>query len=96
MDSYEAARKSLAINIRTRRKALGLSQEALALEAEVNRTFVSQIERAIGNPSLHTLCRLASRLELSCSELLSPAPATISSLLTTQDHALPIEFDQSL
>jgi transcriptional regulator with XRE-family HTH domain len=72
MDSYEAARKSLAYNIRTRRKALGLSQEALALEADVNRTFVSQIERAIGNPSLHTLCRLSNRLALPCHELLLP------------------------
>jgi transcriptional regulator with XRE-family HTH domain len=72
MDSYEAARKFLAFNIRTRRKALGLSQEALALEADVNRTFVSQIERAIGNPSLHTLCRLSDRLGIDCSVLLLP------------------------
>jgi transcriptional regulator with XRE-family HTH domain len=70
MDSYEAARKSLAFNIRTRRKALGLSQEALALEADVNRTFVSQIERAIGNPSLHPLCRLSDRLGIDCHALL--------------------------
>jgi transcriptional regulator with XRE-family HTH domain len=70
MDLYEAAKKFLADNIRTKRKALGLSQEALALESDVNRTFVSQIERAIGNPSLHTLCRLAQRLDVPCYELL--------------------------
>lgn len=73
MSSYEVAQKTLAGNIRTRRKAIGLSQEALALEADVNRTFVSQIERAIGNPSLHTICRLADRLEVPCFELLIKA-----------------------
>lgn len=50
---------------------LKLSQEQLALDASVNRTFVSQIERGIGNPSLHTLCRLADRLGLPCHALLS-------------------------
>lgn len=71
MDSYASARLSLAHNIRTRRKALGLSQESLALEANINRTFVSQIERSIGNPSLQILCRLADRLGVSCDVLLA-------------------------
>lgn len=83
MDSYEVARRSLAHNIRIRRKALGLSQEALALEADVNRTFVSQIERSIGNPSLHTLCRLSRRLGMECHELLLP---------TSESPALPAVF----
>lgn len=71
MESLEATQNILAKRLRARRKALGLSQEQLALDASVNRTFVSQIERAIGNPSLHTLCRLADRLGLPCHALLS-------------------------
>ena len=60
--SYETARETLAARIRQRRAELSLTQEALALEAEIDRTFVSQIERGVGNPSLRTLCRLADRL----------------------------------
>ena len=71
MESLETTQKILARRLRARRKALGLSQEQLALDASVNRTFVSQIERGIGNPSLHTLCRLADRLGLPCHALLS-------------------------
>jgi transcriptional regulator with XRE-family HTH domain len=72
MDSFEAAKSTLATNIKRERRARGLSQEGLALDADVNRTFVSQIERGIGNPSLHTICRLADRLDLPCHALLSP------------------------
>jgi transcriptional regulator with XRE-family HTH domain len=71
MDSHEQTQKTLATRLRARRKMLKLSQEQLALDASVNRTFVSQIERGIGNPSLHTLCRLADRLGLPCHALLS-------------------------
>ncbi|MDE2420911.1 MAG: helix-turn-helix transcriptional regulator [Gammaproteobacteria bacterium] len=70
MDSYEMIRSTLATNIKRERKIRGLSQERLALNADVNRTFVSQIERKIGNPSLHTLCRIADHLNIPCHELL--------------------------
>jgi transcriptional regulator with XRE-family HTH domain len=35
----------VATNVRTARKAAGLSQEDLAFEAEVDRTYISQVER---------------------------------------------------
>ena len=56
--------KVFAENLRQRRKLLRLSQEALALLAGVDRTFVSQIERGIGNPSLQTMARLANTLDI--------------------------------
>jgi transcriptional regulator with XRE-family HTH domain len=70
MDSYDSIRNTLAINLKRERKQRKLSQEKLALNADVNRTFVSQIERRIGNPSLHTLCRLADHLDIPCHQLL--------------------------
>jgi transcriptional regulator with XRE-family HTH domain len=70
MDSYESIRNILATNIKRERKSRKLSQEKLALNADVNRTFVSQIERKIGNPSLHTLCRLADHLNIPTHQLL--------------------------
>lgn len=61
-----------AAQLKKRRKAIGLSQEALALLADVDRTFVSQIERGIGNPSLLIMTRLATALEIDLYELLQP------------------------
>ena len=55
--------------LRERRLALGLSQEALALEAGVDRTFVSQLERGIRQPTLATLWKLAAVLRVAPSEL---------------------------
>lgn len=66
---YDQVRKALAYNIRTLRKRQKLSQEALALYAEVDRTYVSQIERCIGNPSLLVLCKLAEILTVDVGEL---------------------------
>ena len=51
-------------------QGLTLSQEALALKANVDRTFVSQIERGIRQPTLTTLCKLAGALEIQPSTLI--------------------------
>ncbi|MNC82904.1 hypothetical protein D3C75_1366240 [compost metagenome] len=39
--------------------------------AEVDRTYVSQIERCTGNPSLMVLCKLANILEVTTDQLLT-------------------------
>lgn len=62
----------LARNVRSARKALDLSQEALALEAEIDRTYISGIERATRNPSLTLIAKLAERLKTTPSALLTP------------------------
>ena len=38
--------------------------------AEVDRTYVSQIERCTGNPSLLVLCKLANIFEITADQLL--------------------------
>ena len=65
-------RRVLAQNVKAARKALALSQEALALEAEIDRTYISGIERARRNPSLDLIVKLAKRLKMTPSELLTP------------------------
>jgi transcriptional regulator with XRE-family HTH domain len=70
---YERLRQTLAINTKALREARGLSQEALALEAEVDRTYVSQIERGVCNPSLRVLFQIANTLKVQVAELLHPA-----------------------
>lgn len=68
---YEQLRLQLAENIRLMRRVKNLTQEQLALMAEVDRTYVSQIERCTGNPSLMVLCKLANILEVTTDQLLT-------------------------
>ena len=72
--TLEEVRHDLAINLRKLRLAKGLAQERLALDAGVDRTVVSKIERAITNPSLEILLRLANHLDTSLSRLFEPPP----------------------
>jgi transcriptional regulator with XRE-family HTH domain len=67
MESY---RKILGRNVRTARKALGWSQEQLAFETDIDRTYISGIERGVRNPSLDMLVKLAKTLKTSPSNLL--------------------------
>lgn len=62
--SFELLRSELATQIKLARAEAGLSQEALALEAGVDRTYVSQLERGVANPSLLVLSRLADTLDV--------------------------------
>lgn len=68
-DSSQVAKKVIAANLRRYRNVVGISQEKLALDAEVDRTYVSQLERGIANPSLEVLCRLANTLGIELTDL---------------------------
>lgn len=65
-------RERLAANMRRLRAERGISQERLALEAGVDRTMLSKIERKISNPSMETLLKLANRLGVDLVVLLEP------------------------
>ncbi len=54
--------RKLGRRVRALRQEVGLSQEALADEAEVDRTYMSKIERGLANPSYTVLLRLAVAL----------------------------------
>lgn len=77
-------RKILATNIREARKLRGLSQEALADGAGIDRTYVSGIERATRNPSLNLIIKLAACLKCEPSELLKVDPYFKSAALQEQ------------
>jgi Predicted transcriptional regulators len=62
-------RKLVAINIRKHRVALGLSQEALAVDAEIDRTHISRIERGVENPTILVLERIAGALGCEIANL---------------------------
>lgn len=52
----------LGRNVREARKRRGLSQEQLALEADMKRSYVSDMERGTRNPSVKAIERLATAL----------------------------------
>ena len=63
-------RHRLAINVKKLRKERGWSQEALADEAGVDRTYVSGIERVVRNPTVTVVERVAVALKCSLGDLL--------------------------
>lgn len=67
-------RKTVAANVRSARAALGLSQEALAAEAGLHRTYIGAIERAERNLSLDNIERLALALRQPAARLLEAGP----------------------
>lgn len=75
-------RRRVARNLRRIRVGQGLSQEALAGDAGVDRTYVSGIEREEFNPSLDILCRLASVLGVDIVELFAKSASGPLSGLT--------------
>ena len=69
-------RAIFAANLRQRRLACGLSQEALAHEADIDRTYVSALERGLYSPTIDMLERLAQVLETDAYRLLLPESDT--------------------
>lgn len=55
--------------LRHLRKEAGLSQEQLALEAEVERNFVSLIERGVNQPTVRVIFKLAAALQTTPSKM---------------------------
>jgi len=66
------ATQLLSLNLRRLRIPRGWSQEDLALEADIDRTYLSKLEREVDNPTLAILEKLATALEVHISELLAP------------------------
>lgn len=67
-----ALRRIVADNVRRLRRGLEMSQEQLAAEAQLHRTYVGAIERAERNLSLDNIERLALALKVAPALLLSP------------------------
>lgn len=63
-------RHRLAGNMKKLRKERGLSQEALADEAGLDRTYISGIERVVRNPTITVVERIAAALKCKIGQLL--------------------------
>ena len=62
-------------NVRRHRQTAGLTQEALAFRANLDRTYLSDIERGIRNPSLLMMQDLATALGIDVIDLLEGSKA---------------------
>ena len=62
-------REQVGLNIRNLRNSRGLSQEQLGLAAEVDRSYISEIELAKNSASLDVLERIADALGVDPKEL---------------------------
>jgi len=63
-------RQAFAANLRRIRHAKGISQEDLAYEADVNRTYMSKLEKGVSYPGLEIIAKLANALGVEPAELL--------------------------
>jgi transcriptional regulator with XRE-family HTH domain len=63
-------RDAFAANLRRIRHSRGLSQDELAYEAKISRSYLSQIEKGVFYASLKIVGKLASALDVEPAELL--------------------------
>ena len=77
------AQALVARNLRRLRVNRGLSQEVLAVDADIDRTYVSRLERGLENPTVAVLARLATALNARIEEFFvvpsddEPLPETL-------------------
>lgn len=63
-------RRQVGLNVRRLREARGWSQEELAFECGLHRTYISGVERGVRNPTVLVLNDLAIALRVQPSRLL--------------------------
>jgi len=68
-------REVFASNLRALRAERGLSQEELAHQAGLDRTYISSLERCVYSPSIDVVAKLADVLGVRASDLLIEPPA---------------------
>ena len=70
----EAILHELGNRIRTQRKSIGLTQEALALVANVDRSYYGAVERGERNVTFTILCRLCIALRCDVAAITANLP----------------------
>jgi len=66
-----AVSKKFGSKVRQARMKIGISQEELAFQSGLDRTYISGIERGTRNPSLKNIEKIAKALKISPAELFS-------------------------
>ena len=67
-------RKRIGVNLKQLRQDSGLSQEELAFESGLHRTYISGVERGVRNPTVLVLEKIAVALKVPAAKLLEEMP----------------------
>ncbi len=67
-------RKRVGVNLKRLRRDSGLSQEGLAFESGLHRTYISGVERGVRNPTVLVLEKIAVTLKVPAAKLLEETP----------------------
>lgn len=70
-DQWDRACAAFGAAVRARRERVGLSQEELAFRADLDRPYISGIERGVRNPTLRVMARMAKALRTPTHKLLA-------------------------
>jgi transcriptional regulator with XRE-family HTH domain len=63
--------------LREERKKAGLSQEKLASESNLDRTYISLLERGLRQPSLSSIIQISKALNISAVRIISQVEALL-------------------
>ena len=74
-NNAEQLNQHFGLAVRELREALRWSQEQLAERADLNRSFIGEIERGLATPSLITVAKLADALRMPTSSLIERCEA---------------------
>jgi transcriptional regulator with XRE-family HTH domain len=74
--------QAFGLAVRELRHRRAISQERLALESHLDRTFISLLERGLRQPSLTTILQIAKALEVTPEELV----ASVTRMLAEQGN----------
>jgi transcriptional regulator with XRE-family HTH domain len=78
--------RTIGLTIRSYRRERGLSQEALADLADIDRSYMSGVERGLRNISVLNLARVAKALDVPLVELVGPLEATNTTSAAVPAH----------
>jgi transcriptional regulator with XRE-family HTH domain len=85
--------KRLGETVRLLRLQHGLSQEALAEIAGIDRSYMSGIERGLRNLSILQAMKLSTALHVAVHELLQPATAAAAAAPFDEQRTMPVLHD---
>jgi len=83
--------RTIGLTIRSLRRERGLSQEALAALAHIDRSYMSGVERGLRNISVLNVARIASALDVPVRDLLGPREVVRPVAVSAAPHTSPLE-----
>lgn len=77
MGIKDSTAETFGLVLRELRQQAGLTQEQLGFESDLRRTFISVLELGQQQPTLTTILKLASALDVSASDMVAVVEARL-------------------